>query len=444
MTVDWSRETVCRGLERALASSSPNSVHSGMGMELSRRDFLQAGAGAAIPTPKAYFGLHPFIEKNPKAVFIRRTRVAAKTDDVAKRNEGLKLAREIFVPLDAAGVPVTHRIILKPNPTPVRSHGRPDVENWGTGTDPQFYEGLVLGLKELGLKKFHFVEANHFPRWNQRGWVDINRRHGIAMNEPEREASHFREGHDLNWSKVPEGVVHTRIPYYAPVNEPDTWLLNIAKWKAHGMCMTLAVKNEQGLVAPPHVRFCQGWRGVTGADDLMKPDIAPRAEERLRRSFERHFRMGYARYDSRAELSPMHVEIWAQKTCDNMSVLKTGLAMIEGIYGRDGDGFGVGDDYLTNLVMFGRDKFRLDVIGHYLAGHEPGNLSLYRIAKERGLSDTFNPWEIPVYEWRDGRAVECKLASLPRTPLKTYHLREEGEPLYHLVNEPFDYDRFKL
>ena len=71
----------------------------------------------------------------------------------------------------------------------------------------------------------------------------------------------------------------------------------------------------------------------------------------------------------------MHQEIWAHKTCDNMSVLKTGLAMIEGIYGRDGNGFGIGNDYLTNLVMFSKDKFRLDLIGLYLGGHEPGNIT---------------------------------------------------------------------
>ena len=64
----------------------------------------------------------------------------------------------------------------------------------------------------------------------------------------------------------------------------------------------------------------------------------------------------------------MHQEIWAHKTCDNMSVLKTGLAMIEGIYGRDGNGFGIGNDHLTNLVMFSKDKFRLDLIGLYLGG----------------------------------------------------------------------------
>ena len=281
-------------------------------------------------------------------------------------------------------------------------------------------------------------------QWNYRGYLDINQRLGIAMNEPDRRPRQFRDGWDMNWSKVPDGVVFKRLPHFAPVNQPDTWLLNIAKWKAHGMCLTQSVKNEQGLVVVPYVRFCSGWRMVTGAPDLMKEDIQPAAEARLRNFFERHQKMGYARYDSRASLSPMHQEIWAHKTCDNQSVLRTGLAMIEGIYGRDGDGFGVGNDYLTNMVMFSKDKFRLDVIGLYLAGHEPGNVALYRVAKERGLSDTFNPWEIPVYEWQDGSAVPRKLTAFQRTPLKSYYLQKQGEPLFHLVNEPFDYDRYTV
>src|SRR6266542_2229677 len=153
-------------------------------MEFSRRDFLRTGAMAAsglatgaslnaapARIPQPYFGVHPFIEKNPKAVFIRRTNVPHKMDEAAKLREGLTLAREIFVPMDEPGVPTTHRIILKPNVCSVRSK-RPDVDNWGTGTDPQFYEGMVMGLKEIGLKKFHFVEANNFSRWNVRGFVD--------------------------------------------------------------------------------------------------------------------------------------------------------------------------------------------------------------------------------------------------------------------------------
>ncbi len=426
-------------------------------MNLTRRELLRGSAGliagaatgatlnAGAPRmPQAFFSLHPFIEANPKAVFICRTKVPAKTDAQAKIDAGLKLAREIFVPSARPGVPITHRVILKPNPTVIRSRRRPDVENWGSGTDPQFYEGLILGLKEVGVRKFNFVDANHYELWGVRGWVEINDRHGVEMNEPERRLRNFRESYELTWSKVPDAVVYSRIPHYAPVNEPNTWLLNISKWKAHGMCLTQSVKNEQGLVVQPFVRFCQGWRMVTGVPEWMKPDIHPQAEERVKRYFENHRKLGYSRYDSRAELGPMTQEIWAHKTCDNQSVLNTGLSIVEGIYGRDGDGFGSGNDYLTNIVLFGKDKWRLDVVGLWLGGHEPGNVHLYRIAKERGLSDTFNPWEVPVYDWVDGNPVPRKLDTFERTPLKTYYLRKDGEPYYHMVNEPFDYDRHKV
>src|SRR5437867_3981344 len=97
------------------------------------------------PQP-SYFGLHPFIEANPKAVFIRRTSVSHKMDSAAKLREGLSLASEIFQLQGQPGIPITHRIILKPNVCSVHSK-RPLVETFGTGTDPDFYEGIVLGLK---------------------------------------------------------------------------------------------------------------------------------------------------------------------------------------------------------------------------------------------------------------------------------------------------------
>jgi Domain of unknown function (DUF362) len=407
-----------------------------------RRDFLRLTALAApgvIPAvksvaaplvlPQAYFGVHPFIENNPKAVFIRRTHVADKTDEEAKGQEGLALAREIFVPMDRPGIPVSRRIILKPNAG-------------GTAeglTDVRFYEGVVMALKEIGLKKLYFLEANGYQQWVRLGYVDINQRLGVQMNETRRTLEQFQEGWEMTWSTVPDGVVFKRIPHYAPLNEPDTWLLNVAKWKSHGMCLTLSVKNEQGLTVLPYCRFCSGWKMVTGVPEFMKPNIQPTAEPVIQKLFERHVKLNYARYDSQAALGPMVMEIWAQKTCDHMSVMKTGLAMIEGITAVGG----IGQQYLTNLVMFSKDKFRLDVIGMYLGGHEPGDVNLFRIAKERGLTDTFNPWEIPVYEWVNGAAVRRKLTDFPRTPLKTYYLQMPGEPRFHLVNEPFDYDRYK-
>ncbi len=431
-------------------------------MRLTRREALQKGmaavagaslapAGAWAGTPaQRYFGLHAFIERNPKAVFLFRTHVADKMDEAAKRAEGLRLAQAIFVPRHEPGVPVTHRIVLKPNATSLSPSRRPAVENWGTGTDPQFYEGLVLGLKQLGLTRFTFVDSTAYSTWNLRGLLDINERLGVATQDPERRSRHLREGWQTTWSKVPEGVVYTRIPHYAPVNEPDTWLLNIAKWKAHSMGLTLTVKNEQGLVSHPFTNFCGGWRAVLNANYDVEPEIHPQVEAVVNRAFERHRKLGYSRYETGgsrsngAFLRPIEQEIWAQKTCDNMSTLQTGLAMIEGIYGRDGDGFNVGTDYLTNVVLFGKDKFRVDLVGLWLGGHEPGNVHLYRIAKERGLSDTFNPWEVPVYEWTDGGPVARKLTDFARTPLRTPYLPRDGEPVLHLLDEPFDYDRHKV
>jgi uncharacterized protein (DUF362 family) len=414
-------------------------------MSLTRRELLAAVAGATqLRATPAYFGVHPFIEANPKAVFIRRTHVERKMDSDAKRAEGLKLAQEIFVPMDKPGIPVTHRVVLKPNVCSVRQPGVPPEDLWGTGTDPDFYEGMVLGLKERGLEKFHFLEANNRPNWNVRNFVTINKRHGIEMNDCPRTPDEFAAGRDITWSKVPDGVVFRRIPHYAPLNQPDTWLLNIAKWKAHGMCLTLSLKNEQGMVVTPYVRFCNGWKMVTGVPDYMKPDFRPDVEEKVNRYFEDHRKRAFSRYDSPHKLSPMHQEIWAHRTLDNMSVITTGLATIEGIYGRDGNGFEIGTDYMTNLVMFSKDKFRLDMIGMWLGGHEPGNVHLFRIAKERGFTDTFNPWDVPIYEWVGGKAVKKKLTDFPRTPLKTYYLQRAGEPEYHMVDEPFDYDKVKL
>ena len=99
-------------------------------MTIRRRDFLSGSlalAGAsALPRSLAaeparlqqpFFGLHEFIQRNPKAIFIRRTHVPHKMDEAAKRREGLTLARQILVPLDRPGVPVSHRVILKPNST---------------------------------------------------------------------------------------------------------------------------------------------------------------------------------------------------------------------------------------------------------------------------------------------------------------------------------------
>lgn len=414
-------------------------------MDLSRRGFLGGGLAAAAnglahgAAPR-YFDLHPFIRASPKAVFVRRTNVAGRLDFAGMRREGLHLGRSIFEARIDGGIPLTHRVVLKPNVLTTREQGQ--RVNWGTDAD--FYGGLLTALHETGLRRFHYVEANYrSSRWSEK-YDNIHDQFGVDVLEPQRRAAHYRRDEGMNWAKPDDGVVYARVPHYPPIHEPDTWLFNIAKWRSHGMCLTQACKNAQGLAVWPFQRFCPGWAMVTGAPDHMKPFIANDVVDRVTRYLENHKKMNYGRYASGAELSPVHQEIWAHKTCDHLSTLKFGLHMVEAIYAKNEDPADPVREFLPNFVMFAKDPFRLDLVGLWLGGHEPGNVHFYRIAKERGLSDTFNPWDVDVYEWTDTGPVKRKLSDFPRTMLKTYYLQKEGEPLYHMVDEPFDYDRYKL
>ena len=96
-----------------------------------RRDFLKSSGAvcgsvglpgpaqvfAGISKPSGYFGVHPFVDQHPEAVFIVRTHVDYKTNSEACKRVGLDLGRSLFVPMDNTGIPVTHDIATKPNLT---------------------------------------------------------------------------------------------------------------------------------------------------------------------------------------------------------------------------------------------------------------------------------------------------------------------------------------
>jgi hypothetical protein len=140
------------------------------------------------------------------------------------------------------------------------------------------------------------------------------------------------------------------------------------------------------------------------------------------------------------------METWAHRCIDNNLVTRPNLHIIEGVYGRDGDFVrgphdGFAQDFMTNVIIFGKNVMNVDIIGHWLAGHEPGNFGLFHLAKERGLSTALNPMDIPVYDWKsDGTATLTPLTGFERTLLLTNYLyKEDEEDFYHLCDEPYDY-----
>ena len=425
-----------------------------------------AATATAQPEAPAFFSLHPFIDAHPEAVFIKRTHVAAKTDAESKQREGTALARELFVYGTGSGIPMSHKIAIKANVTGTEGQGKTE-RGMGIITDVAFMEGMIEGMKALG-----FPAGNMFLRegnWLKdgysakdlpaTGYAEMAERAGIHLTDfPTGRAitgmtlDTLAEGSEVIWKDVPQGVVFRRIGTVAPYNADDSWLLDVAKLKAHGMGMTLSVKNLQGMCVSPHVHFCEGVRATLAHPDPIRQDFQADLKEHVAELHDQHAREGYPRWDRPGDdwNSGYGMEMWAQRICDFMSVTKPGLCVIEGIYGRNGNGFlkgpgpgGEAQDFMTNVLIFGKDPFRVDLIGMWLAGHEPGNFGLFHIARERSLLSVVNPAQVPLFDWNNGDPRPMSLADVERTPLKTYYLRQDyagrSEPYYHLVDEPFDY-----
>lgn len=422
-------------------------------------------ANAQISNSDPFFTLHPFIEAHPEAVFIKRTNVSAKTDSEAKQREGNALAREVFQ-MGGSGTPLANRVAIKPNLTCTRGKGN-TPEGMGIVTDRYFMKGLVAGMQGVGFhaSSMYMREGN----WLQDGYCandlqvtgysEVAKQSKIHLLDmpsgrqlTDLNLDTLEEGTEVVWKECPQGVVFKRIGYVAPFNAEDTFLLNVAKLKTHGMGMTLTLKNLQGMCISPYVHFCEGVDATLAQPASVRKDFQPTLEENVAKLHAQHLKAGYPRWDrpGRDWNSGYGMEMWAQRTCDSLSVTKFGLNIIEGIYGRNGNAFmegpgpdGQAEDFMTNLLIFGRDPFRVDVIGHWLAGHEPGNFGLFHIARERGLSTVVDPMQIPVYDWASGDPKMKPLTGFQRASLKTYYLRRDyngqTEPLYHMVDEPFEY-----
>jgi len=435
-------------------------------MQVNRRRFLQssllAGVGLVLSSGKTFdnkkaselFGIHPFILNNPDSVFVMRTYIDFKTNSPAIKKAGLDFGRSVFGLTDDAvnGIQLTSKVVIKPNLT-CRARGSTGYtieRSMGIVTDAFFIEGIIESLKELGLaaNQFYIREVNCPDDLADGGYLNMAVRTGIDLQGINTPVQYLSPG-KIQWVNVPDGVFFRRIPYLWPVNAPNTFLLNISKFKAHGMGLTLCAKNLQGTIASNYQAHCTSYgNSISGVN---ASDLNPTANADILANYNRHKAIGIPRWDKPGTTGGLWQETWATRCLDNNSVTFAGLHIIEGIYGRDGDFMvgpgqnGLPTDYMTNYIIFGRNPFHVDNIGHYLGGHEPGNFGLFHMARERGLALTINPNEIPLYDWDpDTGATSADLESFQRYQLKTYYLQRnyngQNEPYWHLVDEPYDYE----
>ncbi|MEI6048491.1 MAG: DUF362 domain-containing protein [Bacteroidota bacterium] len=441
---------------------------------MKRRDFIKVSSAAgalgivgsgfdAMANPYTErvegFDLHPFIKEHPEAVFINLTSVKEKTDKTGIYNAAYKLADEMFVKTsNGKGYANTTKITCKPNWTCNSVNKKDTTASLGITTDLNFIEGYLKSVKTKGAKDFYLRECACAFLWKANGYLDMTERNNFDLKDLAAKDYWDMSPDDLIFKEVPNGVVFRKVAYMAPMNAPDTFLINIAKFKAHQMGITGAIKNLQGITAKRFHNFCSGSSDIFKTYDkryheFFHTDYLDKVAELHRK----HLENGIPRWNPKMDRPPdgggFWMEQWVNRMLDSLSVTPTGINIVEGIYGRDGDGFsngphdGKAQDFMSNNVIFGKDPFRVDIITHWLAGHEPGNFGLFHIAIERGMSNVLDPFDIPVYLWKDGKAKLIKLDSLNRTPLVTLYMRRNidglNEDKFHLCNEPFDYSKWK-
>ena len=439
---------------------------------MKRRDFIKVSSAAGVlgmvgtrfsasasPAGNASdgFDLHPFIKEHPEAVFINLTSIKEKTDKTAIYNAAYKLAGEMFVKTSGGkGYSNSTKITCKPNWTCSTGSKKDPDGNMGITTDINFIEGYLNAVKNIGPQEFYLRECACAFLWKTNGYQEMADRNNFNLKDLSSK-NYWDLGDEIIFKKV-DGVVFKEVGFMAPMTAPDTFLINIAKFKAHQMGITGAIKNLQGITGKTFHSYCGGSVDIFKTYDkryhqFFQPDYLARIEE----LHKKHLEAGYPRWNEKMDRPPFNggfwMEQWAQRMCDSYSVTPTGISIVEGIYGRDGDGFQGGPhdgramDFMSNNIIFGKDSFRVDIITHWLAGHEPGNFGLFHIGIERGLSNVLDPFDIPVYLWNDGKAKKIKLDSLKRTPLLTYYLPRNtdgvNEDKYHMVDQPFDYNSWK-
>ena len=427
----------------------------------SRREFLRlaslAGSAVALGSDVLvarrrvtnYFGLNAFVENHPDAVFILRTGVDVKTNVSAIKDVGHQLGSTLFVAKTDAegGLSTNANVAIKPNLTSWSWDKPPIEQTMGIQTDVNFVEGVINSLTDVsvGTNSIYIRDGNYSSSQSDGTlYKSLAQRLGVNLKDLSAGVGNIGAP-DVQWIDVPNGIWFKRIAYTWPMNAEGTILINIAKFKSHGMGMTLCSKNLQGTNAQPYIKHCTGWGLDMG---IASSDIVTDAYKNIQTNYDAHTKAGIPRWDlPGASSGGLWMETHSTRCLDNNSVLHPLINVIEGVYGREGafvsgpsDNGGYGKDIMTNVVIFGKNARHVDLIGTYLAGHEPGNFGFFHLALERGLSKYLNPLDVPLYEWKlDGSASASTLDNFTRTPIRTVYLRKAGEDEYHMVNEPYDY-----
>lgn len=403
--------------------------------------------------------VRPEIMNNPRAVFLVETHVDARPDargfysDARTQLEesGRRTASLVFV----RGAKRGGSTLVAPNFTSVQESVKSPVT--GVITSPDFIAGFAEGLRDLGTVNIIATErGGSISSRRATGVYDVFDRHGIPLIEAQYQRFGDYSKRELNWHRIPgKPVVWNRMPTCRPVGDPDCFYINMPKLKCHNLGLTtLSIKNIQGVVPSGYGHYCTQWPVLrfeserTLGVDLDRVFLSD-YYERVEAAFLRHRAEGYKYWDHEgayaayerkggwnafrkimddqarvrefmSDIPPalMYDELWCQRAIDSAFAVHPDINIVEGIIGRDGNGFGVGTDRLANYIVVGLSKLEVDAVASYIMGQNPLELYYTRIGKERGLGEN-DPEKIGIFRFTNDGGIEPvkSLANIRRTPL---------------------------
>jgi uncharacterized protein (DUF362 family) len=364
--------------------------------------------------------VQPFLRERPGAVFVLRTHLGALSDTAGMAAAGRLAAEVLFC--TAVGATPKRRIVIKPNITAGleidAATGLPFAGQDGVVTSPCFVGGLADGLRRLTTAPMAVAEGTPLKVVDGRGYTALLRERGmdyLDLNTPQITATEIPET-GLNWYPV-NGVVHRDLPFVKPIGDPDVFLINLPKMKAHNLAITtLSVKNMQGAVAWQWLRaFCQGVSALDTLPPRVRALFQPDAAARVEALFREHLAAGYAFWDE----GGLRDEGYVQRAVDLLGSLQPDLHLIEGCTIRNGTGFRSGRDCLGNYLIAGLNAVAVDAIGTWIMGHDPRRVGLYRVAKERGRGEN-DPAQIEVFMASADGIKPIDYRDLERVPAGVY------------------------
>lgn len=262
-----------------------------------------------------------------------------------------------FLEVLSPDLPAEGTIVLKPNVTLAMS---PDS---GIIVHPEFVGGLLDALLQRGVSPDRLcVAEGHMPfqadgsrTWTAAGYTEMAERRRVQLVEVD-------EG-EVTEVPAPGGVVYPSVPLAATVTRA-AMVINVPIAKCHNLALTtLSIKNMMGMVIEASRHFC-GHQVVDQSLGDRLLDVNGRGISLLEERF-------------------------CHKLVDLASAVKAlsgkGLHLVSGLIGRDGTGFGTGDNYLLNLVAASENPVHLDTVVTFLMGIDPLKTPYLTIAAERGL-----------------------------------------------------------